>query len=74
MDHEGPFAVRVAIDGPLGQAQVTSAVDATYDSRPAPALFAVYLAPFVVLGFLWIKLLRRRRALRRGEIQRPPAR
>jgi hypothetical protein len=74
MDHEGRFAVRVAIDGPLGPAQVTSAVDATYDLRPAPALFAVYLAPFVVLGFLWIKLLRRRRALRRGEIQRPAAR
>jgi hypothetical protein len=72
MDHEGPFAVRVAIDGPLGPAQVTSGVDATYDLRPAPALFAVYLAPFVVLGFIWIKLLRRRRALRRGEIARPP--
>jgi hypothetical protein len=74
MDHEGRFAVRVAIDGPLGAAQVTSAVDATYDLRPAPALFVVYLAPFLVLGLLWIKLLRRRRALRRGEIQRPPAR
>jgi hypothetical protein len=71
MDHEGRFAVRVAIDGPLGPAQVTSAVDATYDQRPPPALFVVYLAPFVVLGLLWIKLLRRRRALRRGEIARP---
>ena len=34
MDHEGPFAVRVAIDGPLGRAEVASQVDATYDLRP----------------------------------------
>ena len=71
MDHEGRFAVRVAVDGPLGPAQITSEVDATYDLRPAPALFVVYLAPFVVLGLLWVKLLRRRRALARGDIPRP---
>jgi len=71
MDHEGRFAVRVAVDGPLGPAQVTSEVDATYDLRPAPALFVVYLAPFVVLGLLWVKLLRRRRALARGDLPRP---
>ena len=67
MDHEGRFAVRVAVDGPLGPATVTSEVDATYDLRPPPVLFAVYLAPFVVLGFFWVKVLRRRRALRRGD-------
>jgi hypothetical protein len=66
MDHEGRFAVRVAIDGPLGAAQVTSAVDATYDLRPAPVLFLVYLAPFVALGLIWIKVLRRRRAIGRA--------
>jgi hypothetical protein len=71
MDHEGPFAVRVAVDGPLGPAQITSQVDATYDLRPPPALFVVYLLPFVVLGLLWVKLLRRRRALARGDIRRP---
>ena len=64
MDHEGPFAVRVAIDGPLGRAEVTSQVDATYDLRPPPALFFVYLLPFVAIGLLWVKLLRRRRGLR----------
>jgi hypothetical protein len=63
MDHEGPFAVRVALDGPLGRAEVTSQVDATYDLRPAPALFFVYLLPFVAIGLLWIKLLWRRRGL-----------
>jgi hypothetical protein len=66
MDHEGRFAVRVAIDGPLGPAQVTSAVDATYDLRPPPVLFGVYLMPFLVLAFFWVKLLRRRRALTRA--------
>jgi hypothetical protein len=73
MDHEGRFAVRVRIDGPLGPADVTSTVDATYDLRPAPVLFVIYLLPFLVLGFFWVKVLRRRRALRRGDI-RPPAR
>jgi hypothetical protein len=64
MDHEGPFEVRVTLDGPLGRASVTSAVDATYDLRPAPALLFVYAAPFVGLGLLWIKILRARRRAR----------
>ena len=58
--------MRVAIDGPLGLAEVTSAVDATYDLRPAPVLFVVYLLPFLVVGFFWVKVLRRRRALTRA--------
>ena len=37
MDHEGPFDVRVVVDGPLGRAEVDSQVDATYDLRPAPS-------------------------------------
>lgn len=66
MDHEGRFAVRVTIDGPLGPADVSSTVDATYDLRPAPVLFLVYLAPFIIVGALWVKVLRRRRALGRA--------
>ena len=63
MDHEGPFGVHVGVDGPLGQAEVESKVDATYDLRPAPFLLAVYLFPFLAIGALWVKvLLRRRRA------------
>lgn len=62
MDHEGRFHVRVTIDGPLGSAAVESEVDATYDLRPPPALIAVYLIPFALVGFLWLKLLLRRRA------------
>ncbi len=61
MDHEGRFHVRVTIAGPLGRAEVESEVDATYDLRPPPALIGVYLIPFALVGFLWLKLLLRRR-------------
>ena len=64
MDREGPFAVRVTIDGPLGRASVDSQVDATYDLRPAPGLIALYLVPFVLVGGLWVKVLLRRRGKR----------
>ena len=66
IDHEGPFAVRVNVAGPLGVADVESNVDATYDLRPPPVMLAVYLAPFLLVGFLWIKLLIRRRSAARG--------
>ena len=61
MDHEGRFGVAVTVDGPLGHAEVETNVDATYDLRPAPIMMAVYLMPFVLVGFLWVKLLVRRR-------------
>jgi hypothetical protein len=61
MDHEGPFAVHVSIEGALGKADLDANVDATYDARPAPALMMVFLAPFLLVGFLWGKLLLRRR-------------
>jgi hypothetical protein len=62
LDHEGPFAVYVDVDGPLGRAGVDSRVDATYDLRPAPYMLAWYLGPFVLAGLLWTRLLLRRRA------------
>ena len=61
MDHEGPFAVHVSIAGPLGTADLDANVDATYDLRPAPALMVVFLAPFLLVGFLWGKLMLQRR-------------
>jgi hypothetical protein len=73
LDHEGPFAVRVAIDGPLGPAEVTSEVDATYDLRPPPVLFVVFVLPFVAIGLLWMRVLWKRRGLRRPEPGRPKA-
>ncbi len=65
MDHEGPFGVKVTVEGPLGRAEIDSQVDATYDLRPAPAMLAVYLFPFVAIGALWVKVLLRRRQPRR---------
>ena len=62
MDHEGRFRVHVAVEGPLGAGAVDAEVDATYDLRPAPWLFALYLMPFVLVGLLWIKLMWRRRS------------
>jgi hypothetical protein len=61
MDHEGRFDVRVTVEGPLGRVELSSAVDATYDQRPAPILLVVYLLPFVAIGTLWMVRLRRRR-------------
>ena len=63
MDHEGPYAVHVEVTGPLGRAIVDSMVDATYDLRPPPYMLAWYLAPFLLVGFLWTRLLLRRRTL-----------
>lgn len=65
MDHEGRFAVRVTLEGPLGTATADATVDATYDTRPAPALLVLYLVPFVLVGVLWARLLARRRTLTR---------
>ena len=61
MDHEGRFDVRVEVDGPLGRAEVTAWVDATYDLRPPPAMLVIYLMPFLAIGVIWLKLLLRRR-------------
>jgi hypothetical protein len=66
MDHEGRFAVRAAIEGPLGAAMVETEVEATYDLRPAPFMLAVYVMPFVLVGLLWVKLLLARRRGRNG--------
>jgi hypothetical protein len=66
MDHEGPFAVQASISGPRGPAVVRGQVDATYDLRPPRAMLALYVLPFLIVGFLWSKLLiARRRDTRR---------
>jgi hypothetical protein len=65
MDHEGPFAVQATISGARGTAGVNATVDATYDLRPARWLLGLYVLPFVAVGFLWLKLLLRRRRAHR---------
>lgn len=61
MDHEGPFQVHVSVRGPLGPADLDTEVTATYDLRPPPFLMIVFVLPFVLIGFLWIKLILKRR-------------
>lgn len=62
IDHEGKYAVKATITGSLGPADIESLVDAEYDARPRPFLIAVFALPFVLIGFVWLKLLIRRRA------------
>ncbi len=57
MDHEGRFTVHVTVDGPLGSAEVEAEVDATYDLRPPPYMLVWYLAPFLLVGVLWARLI-----------------
>jgi hypothetical protein len=64
MDHEGRFSVNTTISGPGGPAAVHAEVDATYDLRPSRYLLVLYVMPFLAVGFLWLKLLRRRRESR----------
>jgi hypothetical protein len=66
MDHEGPFAVVVRIDGALGSGELDARADATYDLRPRPALIALFILPFLLVGFVWGKLLIKRRMHARG--------
>jgi hypothetical protein len=66
MDHEGRFSVRAAIEGPAGDAVVESSVAATYDARPPLPLLFLYLAPFVLIAALWLRVLIRRRQRRAG--------
>jgi hypothetical protein len=73
MDHEGPFAVRVTVDGPWGHATVAAQVDATYDLRPPLPLLLVYVLPFLAIGMLWgNRLLKRRRIIRARTHARAP--
>lgn len=67
MDHEGPYLAEVRIAGSRGAAEVEveAQVDATYDLRPARWLLALYVMPFLAVGFLWGKLLLARRRARR---------
>ena len=66
INHEGQYGVKATIAGLLGPAEVDAVVDAQYDARPRPALIAIFALPFVLIGFVWVKLLLRRRAINVG--------
>ena len=61
MDHEGSFAVHVEVESAAGRAALDSEVQATYDVRPPRIMLVLYVVPFLLVGFLWAKLLLRRR-------------
>jgi hypothetical protein len=65
LDHEGRYGIHVAVDGALGKADVDAYTDATYDLRPRPILTVIFVLPFLLVGFVWGKLLIKRRAHRR---------
>ena len=60
MDHEGRFAVHVTVDGPLGAAAADATVAATYTVRPPRSLVLIFVAPFLLVGLLWGRLLMKR--------------
>jgi hypothetical protein len=64
MDHEGRYGVHVAVDGTLGKADLDAYTDATYDLRPRPILMVLFVMPFLLVGFVWGKLLIKRRGKR----------
>jgi hypothetical protein len=64
LDHEGRFGVKATIAGAAGSAELEAVVEAQYDQRPRPFLIAVFALPFVLIGFVWLKLLLRRRQAR----------
>lgn len=66
MDHEGRYRVHVTIDGALGASNVDADTDATYDLRPRPILTVLFIAPFLLVGFVWGKLLIKRTMAARG--------
>ena len=66
MDHEGRYGVHLKIDGPLGSVEVQTETDATYDLRPRPILTLLFVAPFLLVGFVWGKLLITRRMAAQG--------
>ncbi len=68
LDHEGRFGVSIALDGPRGHAVLRTQVDATYNLRPSRWLTVLYVVPFLLAGFIWIKLLWRRRASARSKL------
>jgi hypothetical protein len=61
MDHEGPFGVRINVEGSLGRAKLETDVNATYDTRPPPVVLYLSILPFLLIGGLWLKVLVRRR-------------
>lgn len=55
------WRVRVEIQGPEGGGQLTSEVEPTPDGVLGPISLVLYAAPFLAVGFLWLKATLRKR-------------
>ena len=70
IEHEGAYGVKASIDGPLGPAEVETVVNAEYDQRPRPIVVTLFVLPFLLIGFVWLKMLLRRRARAQSSARR----
>jgi hypothetical protein len=61
LDHGGMWRLRVTLDGPRGGGSAAAEVEATPDGVPRPWELGLFLAPFLAVGFLWVKAVLRRR-------------
>jgi len=61
LDKEERWRVRVLLDGSEGGGELTAEVEATPDGTIGPIAMALYLMPFLAVGFLWLKAVLRRR-------------
>ena len=64
------WRVRVAIAGPQGGGEFRTEVLATPDGTIGPVSIALYAAPFLAVGFLWLKATLRRRGAK-GKLPPP---
>lgn len=69
LDHEANWQVVTMVDGPLGSATSSDEVAATYDLRPSIGSLPFLLLPFLLVGFLWLTALRKRRRISPREIK-----
>lgn len=61
------WLVRFLIDGPGGAGEMDATVEATPDGSIGPIGMVVYLLPFLAVGWLWLKVALRKRAIAREE-------
>lgn len=55
------WRVRVRLDGPGGDSELFTEVEATPDGTIGPIGLVIYALPFVAIGFIWLKAVLRRR-------------
>lgn len=70
--NEGRYGVRASIDGPLGPSEVETVVNAADNRRPRPLTIILFILPFLLIGFVWVKLVLVRRGGRTAHVVRRP--